>query len=177
MRGQAAVEYLMTYGWALVVLVVIIGLILSTGVFSPSQFVPEQCDLGPNLKCDFAVWTNSIDDNTNINIRIYNGFSYDVGINNLALFLGSRNFVLYPTDSSTLPLAASLPIEIESGQHITVYGVIDNYQEDLGVLKKIKASLTYFSCEETTNPSCVVTTDTPLHITDGKILAKINKKE
>lgn len=40
MRGQSALEYLITYGWAIVAIGVIITLLFYLGVFNPAQWVP-----------------------------------------------------------------------------------------------------------------------------------------
>jgi hypothetical protein len=40
MRGQTALEYLITYGWAIVAIGVIIMLLFYLGAFNPTQWVP-----------------------------------------------------------------------------------------------------------------------------------------
>jgi len=40
-KGQAAMEFLMTYGWAILAAIVVIGALALMGVFSPS--VPQVC--------------------------------------------------------------------------------------------------------------------------------------
>ncbi len=40
-RLQSAMEYLMTYGWAILVIAVVLGVLYSLGVFSPSNFAPK----------------------------------------------------------------------------------------------------------------------------------------
>lgn len=42
-RAQAALEFLMTYGWAILVVLAAIGALAYFGVLSPSNFVPERC--------------------------------------------------------------------------------------------------------------------------------------
>jgi hypothetical protein len=51
-RGQAAMEFLMTYGWAILAAVIAIGVLIYFGVFSPGRFVPETCVLAAPLGCD-----------------------------------------------------------------------------------------------------------------------------
>jgi hypothetical protein len=38
-RGQAAMEFLMTYGWAILAAIIAIGVLAVFGVFSPGQFI------------------------------------------------------------------------------------------------------------------------------------------
>jgi len=55
-KGQAAMEFLMTYGWAILVVLVAIGALAYFGVLSPGQFLPKSCIIGPGFSCaDFKV--------------------------------------------------------------------------------------------------------------------------
>src|SRR3989344_3962590 len=38
LRGQSALEYLVTYGWAILAIVIIAAVLWYTGVFNPSKF-------------------------------------------------------------------------------------------------------------------------------------------
>ena len=40
-RAQSAMEYLMTYGWAILVIAVVLGVLYSLGIFNPSNFAPR----------------------------------------------------------------------------------------------------------------------------------------
>lgn len=56
-KGQAAMEFLMTYGWAILVVLAAIGALAYFGVLSPDRFLPEKCTLPSGMAClDFA-WT------------------------------------------------------------------------------------------------------------------------
>ena len=39
-RGQAAMEFLMTYGWAILAAIIVIGVLAYFGVLSPDKFLP-----------------------------------------------------------------------------------------------------------------------------------------
>lgn len=53
-RGQAALEFLMTYGWAILVVLVAIGALAYFGVLRPERLLPEKCVIatGSGLYCD-----------------------------------------------------------------------------------------------------------------------------
>ncbi len=51
-KGQAAMEFLMTYGWAILAAVLAIGVLAYYGVFSPGNSVPSTCTLSAPLGCD-----------------------------------------------------------------------------------------------------------------------------
>lgn len=50
-RGQAVIEYMVTYGWMLLVILITVGLILYFDVLNPIKFVPQQCEFGEQLRC------------------------------------------------------------------------------------------------------------------------------
>ncbi|MDO8339671.1 MAG: hypothetical protein Q7T16_03365 [Candidatus Burarchaeum sp.] len=53
-KGQAAMEYLMTYGWAILVIVIVLAALLYLGVFNIGSRVPEQCNLPVGIMCNSA---------------------------------------------------------------------------------------------------------------------------
>jgi hypothetical protein len=50
-RGQAALEYLITYGWGFLVIIVVVGGLAYFGLFSPSRYIPARCEFGGQLEC------------------------------------------------------------------------------------------------------------------------------
>lgn len=53
-RGQAATEFLTTYGWAIVILIMVTAAILSLGVFSPKA--PNECKTEAPFNCKDVVF-------------------------------------------------------------------------------------------------------------------------
>src|SRR3989344_1955934 len=51
-KGQASMEFLMTYGWAILAAVVAIGVLAYYGVFSPGNTLPSVCVVNAPLGCD-----------------------------------------------------------------------------------------------------------------------------
>ena len=49
--SQAAMEFLMTYGWAILVVLAAIAALAYFGVLSPEKFLPEKCILQPGIAC------------------------------------------------------------------------------------------------------------------------------
>lgn len=45
-KGQAAMEFLMTYGWAILAAIIAIGVLAYFGVFSPGRFVQDSYFIG-----------------------------------------------------------------------------------------------------------------------------------
>ncbi|MDO8340316.1 MAG: hypothetical protein Q7T16_06695 [Candidatus Burarchaeum sp.] len=50
-RGQGALEYLLTHGWALLVLALVIVILYGIGIFNPSRYVSEECVFQPGFGC------------------------------------------------------------------------------------------------------------------------------
>lgn len=50
-KAQAAMEFLMTYGWAILVVLVAIGALAYFGVLSPDKFLPERCTGSSGFDC------------------------------------------------------------------------------------------------------------------------------
>lgn len=59
-KGQAAMEFLMTYGWALLVVLIAIGALAFFGVLNPGRFLPETCTLSPGFACTDSKVTTGV---------------------------------------------------------------------------------------------------------------------
>jgi hypothetical protein len=73
-RAQAAMEFLMTYGWAILVVLAAIGALAYFGVLSPDRFLPEKCTLPSGVAClDFTYAAG-----TGITVRLQNSAGFDM---------------------------------------------------------------------------------------------------
>ncbi|MGV8150646.1 MAG: hypothetical protein ACP5NV_02880 [Candidatus Woesearchaeota archaeon] len=50
-KAQAALEFLMTYGWAILVVLAAIGALAYFGVLSPGNLLPNKCTATPGIVC------------------------------------------------------------------------------------------------------------------------------
>ena len=50
-RAQAALEFLTTYGWAFLVILIMIGTLAYFGILSPSKLLPNRCNMGSEFQC------------------------------------------------------------------------------------------------------------------------------
>ncbi len=68
-RSQSAMEYLMTYGWAILIIVVVLAALDMLGVFNPSAFSKTFCVFENGLNCESAIlYTNGT---LNVNLEQY----------------------------------------------------------------------------------------------------------
>lgn len=77
-RAQAAMEFLMTYGWAILVVLVVIGALAYFGVLNPSSMLPSKCTTEMGLSCsDYRITNNSI------TVKLLNGRGQDIVVRNI----------------------------------------------------------------------------------------------
>ncbi len=78
-KAQAAMEFLMTYGWAILVVLVVIGALAYFGVLSPSTLLPEKCTFPVSVNCvDHSVGQDAI------TLILVNGAGRDMKINQIS---------------------------------------------------------------------------------------------
>ncbi|HIH42027.1 TPA: hypothetical protein HA246_00090 [Candidatus Woesearchaeota archaeon] len=94
-RGQAAMEFLMTYGWAILVVLVVIGALAYFGVLNPQSFLPKKCQFSTGLVCSDHVLRSSGE----LVLRINNGLGNDITINNIT-FESDNSIIACKTDTS-----------------------------------------------------------------------------
>lgn len=79
-KGQAAMEFLMTYGWAILVVLAAIGALAYFGVLSPDNLLPERTSFqAPLANVDTAVIsTDGGEDQITVAIAFANNVGYQV---------------------------------------------------------------------------------------------------
>jgi len=64
-KSQAALEFLTTYAWAFLVIIIMIGALAYFGVLSPSKLLPDRCNFGAEVGCNKdTMVVNNVNDNT-----------------------------------------------------------------------------------------------------------------
>ena len=78
--SQAALEFLMTYGWAILVVLVAVGALAYFGVLSPDRFLPAKCTLQSGMAClDHKVEGTAGPGGVGVaTVRITNSLGYDI---------------------------------------------------------------------------------------------------
>ena len=83
-QGQAALEFLTTYGWAFLVILVMIGALAYFGVLDPSNFVADRCVMGNPLSCEgqnYVITNDGTAVTTSLQVR--NAFNMPLTITNV----------------------------------------------------------------------------------------------
>ena len=106
-RAQAALEFLTTYGWAFLVILIMIGTLAYFGILSPSKILPNRCTFGSEFECeDYQISATA---NT-FKLRLKNNVGQAISIS--AVILGSEGSTQY---SCTLTAPSALPYTFVSG--------------------------------------------------------------
>ena len=81
-KSQAAMEFLMTYGWVILVVLSAVGVVIHFGVMNPSNFEEESCKFPIDLICsDFVVQSNS--GNGSVKLTIMNSLGNDIKVSSI----------------------------------------------------------------------------------------------
>lgn len=83
-KGQAAMEYLMTYGWALLAIAIVVAALF---VITQTQTKVEQCSMTPGFICNEPLPQVVVNKTTNqnyINFKLYNRQAQAIEISNIS---------------------------------------------------------------------------------------------
>jgi hypothetical protein len=109
-KGQSALEYLITYGWALVAISVIIMLLFYLGIFSPASWIPagnEAVGLSVFGITDFAVKADGT-----MTLYLVNNAQASVNLTDIKI-----------KDSSLVSPDPTLPRVMTPGANLTITGI------------------------------------------------------
>jgi hypothetical protein len=96
-RGQAAMEYLMTYGWAILVIVIVLAALLYLGIFNIAGKTPDTCTFQIGLQCNSYLLSAATD---RVRLDMMNGYQKSIVVDSVACSTdGSAAQVAYPSSS------------------------------------------------------------------------------
>jgi hypothetical protein len=79
-KSQAALEFLTTYAWVFIIILITIAALAYFGVLSPSKLLPDRCNFGSEVTCDKnKLVVNNVVDNT-LQMRLANNFGTAVTV-------------------------------------------------------------------------------------------------
>jgi len=116
LKAQSAMEYLMTYGWAILIIAVVLGALFSLGVFSGSSLLGTSCIATPGFLCQNPLLSTSGTLTATIGqengYTAYNAFFY---VSPQASGVNSAGF---PT--SAYQCSSPVGTNLNSGQTVTI---------------------------------------------------------
>ncbi|MFT7615693.1 MAG: hypothetical protein ACI8Y7_000515 [Candidatus Woesearchaeota archaeon] len=103
-RGQAALEYMGTYGWAFLTITIMVGSLAYLGIFDQSNLVPERCYSEFGFSCvDYGWRPNYVNTNDVLIMTIVNGKTNPIEIDYFA-DVDALNDVLTLDSNSCTPV-------------------------------------------------------------------------
>jgi hypothetical protein len=101
------VEYLGTYAWTMLALLVVLGTLYTFGVFNPSKMTPERCNSGSQIICiDTFLGVNDTD--TQLLFQFKNNYPRSITVRNLTV------------DWDGTPVVSHLDLVVPPGRKFTV---------------------------------------------------------
>jgi len=155
-------EYLMTYGWALIALVAVIAALMATGAFNPSYLIAEECTLQPDLACTGHLLYLDAGGTPQLEFRISNGLGYDILLDSVELT--TNDGTVY--ESYDLDPAWD---RIEQGDATKIKMALGGLATHKDDVERMKVSLKYISCTPEVNADC--NPEGPEHTISGRIVA------
>nr|MCK4929953.1 hypothetical protein [Nanoarchaeota archaeon] len=105
-KAQAALEYLTTYGWAILAALIAIGALAYFGFLNPSNLLPSKCDFGRQLECvEYRITSDG-----NVNLMLRNNFGKDIELIDVEAI---ENTVLGNPFSSPLLISVGTTVEAQ----------------------------------------------------------------
>ena len=134
-RGQAAMEFLMTYGWAILVVLIAIGALAYFGVLNPARFLPESCTIGPGVGCDDYKITSGAAAESTIQLLLRNGLGESLTDVDVAITGCTDSTAADGDDAWT---DGSLLGDADNGITLTTCGILNS-----GERVKVDITITY----------------------------------
>ncbi|MEM3373783.1 MAG: hypothetical protein QW757_05885 [Candidatus Woesearchaeota archaeon] len=105
-KGQAAMEFLMTYGWAILVVIAAIAALAYFGVLDPARLLPERCQFPAGMDCidKAAITTTGI----TFALKNNNGFPVTVSSATTTACQGTATFAV-GASNTTFTSSAVVP--------------------------------------------------------------------
>lgn len=84
-KSQAALEFLTTYGWAFLVIIIMIGTLAYFGILSPGKILPNRCNFGAEFQCvDYQISYGGPTTGT-FKLRLKNSVGDSIDVSSLTL--------------------------------------------------------------------------------------------
>ena len=81
-KSQAALEFLTTYGWAFLVIIIMIGTLAYFGILSPSKLLPNRCNFGSEFQClDYQIAATG----STFKLRLKNNVGEPIDVSSITL--------------------------------------------------------------------------------------------
>ena len=141
-KGQAAMEFLMTYGWAILVVIAAIAALAYFGVLDPANLLPERCQFPAGMDCIDKAAVDASDDDVTFALR--NNIGADVNITGVSVASGGDCTLSAVTGKAGTSGAIDVDLTANevSVDNNEVFRIQVTCTEDLQVGNKFEADIT-----------------------------------
>ncbi len=88
-RLQSAMEYLVSYGWIIIVIAVVVGVLYGLGIFNPGALIPAHCTLSGEWSCvDYVMNTQGM-----LELKVMQNTGSDIAVTGVACYQNSSNII------------------------------------------------------------------------------------
>ncbi len=110
-KAQAAMEFLMTYGWAILVVLIVIGALSYFGVLNPANLLPDKCLFGAGIgTCEASITPGTSANTAKLQISFTNGFGKTMNVDPVNVIIPSGDLSgCGPATVDGLSTVASIP--------------------------------------------------------------------
>ena len=98
-RSQSALEYMMTYGWAILIIVIVAVILYSMGIFNPSSSISTTITGFSSTPVSAAIFTN----NGGLSLSVENSVGYPIEITNITATSATGGKVTIRPNITLLP--------------------------------------------------------------------------
>lgn len=151
-KSQAALEFLTTYVWAFLIIMITLGALYYFGIFDFGKYLPQKCVFPSQLKClDFSLKPSEA------RIKLVNNLGEDIRVTSVQI---TNDAV--PPISCTPP---SVPFDwAHAAENDIVFASCSGGGYIADVMAELKISLSYYA---------INTPSKPVHIVNGKVNGKV----
>ena len=108
-KSQSALEFLTTYGWAFLIILIMIGALAYFGILSPNRLLPNRCNFGAEFGCsDYQASATG----SQVKLRLKNNLGQPITIANVGVGTDSTTSLFCSAAVAPLPPISN----IRSGQ-------------------------------------------------------------
>jgi len=95
-KSQAALEFLTTYAWAFLVILIMVGALAYFGILRPNKLLPDRCNFGAEVGClDYSISSGG-----GLNLRLKNNIGEAIKVVSVSIDTESGSYGC--TDATTL---------------------------------------------------------------------------
>jgi hypothetical protein len=116
-KGQTAMEYLMTYGWAILIIMVVLAVLFYLGILNPGRLTPSQCTFSAGISCTtYKLKTTS----SNLTLQIGQGIGKTMKVQ--GVYCGSNQTSSYSPPMINYSISPNENVTITSGASAYIAG-------------------------------------------------------